>query len=83
MEKHYCCVPKCHSTYKQNTNRLYLMPRLQEIEENNHHTNHKNKTATNERRHQWIINTGCVDISPHDMYVCQQHFVKGKMEIPL
>ena len=28
------------------------------------------------------MNTGCVDISPHDMYVCQKHFVKGKLEIP-
>ena len=78
MEKYYCCVPECHSSYNQRTNKLYLMPRLQDFEENNHQNNQtaKNKRA-NERRHQWIMNTGCLDSSPADMYVCQKHFVKG------
>ena len=43
MEKHYCCVPECHSSYNQRSNKLYLMPRLQDVEENNHQNN---QTAT-------------------------------------
>ena len=65
------------------------LPGLQEVGKINHHANAKNyttannQTIANERRNQWIMNTGCVDISPHDMYVCQKHFVKGKLEIPI
>ena len=72
MEKHYCCVPKCLSTFKQNTNKLYLMPRLVHGRENTEQLHKK-------RRALWINNTHCIDKSPQDMYVCQIHFVKGKI----
>ena len=46
------------------------LPGLQEVGKINHHANAKNyttannQTIANERRNQWIMNTGCVDIRP-------------------
>jgi len=47
------------------------MPRIGECQ--------TNKEFLKIRRELWISSTKCIDLSPKDMFVCQLHFVKGKI----
>ena len=75
MEK-ICFIQSCHIDLQQNHNKLYCIPQILSIENKN---DWKECEANKLRRKTWITNIGCESNVPAKIYICSNHFVKGKI----